>query len=72
MPGGDKRSYKLKETFREKLQICLNVRDLLLPPGINGVNSQKIILGYPDQSSVVSTIEMPFSIFICNSTFTSV
>ena len=41
MPSGDKRLYKLKETYREKLQICLNVRDLLLPPGNNGVNSHK-------------------------------
>ena len=39
--GGDKRPYKLKETCRKKLQICLNVHDLLLPPGINGVNSHK-------------------------------
>ena len=34
MLSGDKRSYKLKETCRVKLQIALNVRDLLLPPGI--------------------------------------
>ena len=26
------------------VKICFNVRDLLLPPGINGVNSHKIIL----------------------------
>ena len=33
--------YKLKESCREKLQSCLNVRDFLLPPGINGINSHK-------------------------------
>ena len=41
MPSGDKRSYKLKKTCREKLQICLNVCDVLLPPGIKGINSHK-------------------------------
>ena len=44
MPGGDKRSYKFKETCREKLQIGLNVCELLLHPDIKGVNNHKIIL----------------------------
>ena len=70
MPSGDKRLYKLKETYREKLQICLNVRDLLLPPSINGVNSHKnnsmisrLIINYinPFQSSV--TLLQPLKIF---------
>ena len=41
MPSRNKRSYKLKETCRKKLQICLNVYDVLLPPGIKGVNNHK-------------------------------
>ena len=35
MLGGDKRSYKLKQTCSWKLQICLNMYDVLLPFGIN-------------------------------------
>ena len=72
MPSGDKRSYKLKETCCKKLQICLNVRDLLLPPGINVINSHK-------HHSIISRLIIscinywkPFSIFICNWTLTSV
>ena len=41
MPSGDKRLYKLKETCCKEQHICLNVRNLLLPPTIKWVNSHK-------------------------------
>ena len=34
MPGGNKRSYVLKQTYSLKLQVCLSTHDLLLPQNI--------------------------------------
>ena len=36
MPGGNKSSKVLKETYSFSLQVCLSTYDLLLPPGIKG------------------------------------
>ena len=44
MPGGNKRSYVLKKTCSQKLQVFLSTYDLLLPPGIKGLNSSKVLL----------------------------
>ena len=38
LPGGSKRSYVLKQTYSFQLQVCLGRYDLLLPPGMNGLN----------------------------------
>ena len=37
MPGGNKRSYVLKQTCSFWLQLYLNTYDLLLSPGIKGL-----------------------------------
>ena len=37
IPGGNKRSYVLNQNLHLKLQVCLSMHDLLLPPGINGL-----------------------------------
>ena len=39
MSGGNKRSYILKQTSSLKLQVCLSMYDILLPPGITGLNT---------------------------------
>ena len=36
--GGNKRSYVLKQTCNLQVQVCVSTYDLLLEPGIKGLN----------------------------------
>ena len=36
--GGNKRSYVLKQTCNLQVQVCVSAYDLLLEPGIKGLN----------------------------------
>ena len=42
MPGGNKRSYIIKQTCSFQLQVCLSTFDLLLPPDIKGLRIYQI------------------------------
>ena len=43
MLGANKRSYVLKQTYKKKVQVCLSMCELLLPPGINLLEDQKFV-----------------------------
>ena len=44
MPGGNKRSYVLKQNCREMHQVFLSTYDLLLPPGIKVLSDPALVI----------------------------